>query len=84
MPATSYPRWGRLQPARGFSPALVALLALSLLTSAANRDPFFQKNLRDGGFNGVLSVECGTVEQARRSLAHLNTVLAQEATHARA
>jgi 3-oxoisoapionate decarboxylase len=40
--------------------------------------------LRDGGFNGVLSVECGTVEQACRSLAHLNTVLAQEATHARA
>jgi sugar phosphate isomerase/epimerase len=40
--------------------------------------------LRDGGFNGVLSVECGTVEQARRSLAHLRTVLAPQANHARA
>lgn len=40
--------------------------------------------LRQGGFNGVLSVECGTVEQARRSLAHLNGVLALEAVHARA
>ncbi len=27
------------------------------------------------GFNGVFSVECGTVEQARRSLEHLNHVL---------
>jgi len=40
--------------------------------------------LREGGFNGVLSVECGTVDQARRSLAHLTSVLAQEAIHARA
>jgi sugar phosphate isomerase/epimerase len=32
--------------------------------------------LRESGFNGVLSVECGTEEQARRSLAHLNSVLA--------
>jgi sugar phosphate isomerase/epimerase len=32
--------------------------------------------LRRHGFSGVLSVECGTVEQAARSLAHLNTVLA--------
>jgi len=32
--------------------------------------------LRESGFNGVLSVECGTEDQARRSLAHLNTVLA--------
>jgi sugar phosphate isomerase/epimerase len=31
--------------------------------------------LRAGGFDGVLSVECGTPEQARRSLAHLNAVL---------
>jgi len=28
------------------------------------------------GFNGVLSVECGTPEQAGRSLAHLNGILA--------
>jgi sugar phosphate isomerase/epimerase len=32
--------------------------------------------LRKGGFNGVLSVECGTPLQAERSLAHLNAVLA--------
>jgi len=31
--------------------------------------------LRESGFNGVLSVECGTEEQARRSLAHLNAFL---------
>jgi sugar phosphate isomerase/epimerase len=40
--------------------------------------------LRRAGFTGVLSVECGTVEQARRSLAHLNGVLAREANYARA
>ncbi len=33
--------------------------------------------LRDSGFNGVLSVECGTTEQAKRSLAHLSEVLAR-------
>jgi sugar phosphate isomerase/epimerase len=33
--------------------------------------------LREAGFNGVLSVECGTEEQARRSLAHLNAVLGE-------
>jgi sugar phosphate isomerase/epimerase len=32
--------------------------------------------LRAGGFSGVLSVECGTAEQAKRSLAHLNGILA--------
>ncbi|MGO8737069.1 MAG: sugar phosphate isomerase/epimerase family protein [Terriglobia bacterium] len=32
--------------------------------------------LRESDFNGVLSVECGTEDQARRSLAHLNAVLA--------
>jgi sugar phosphate isomerase/epimerase len=32
--------------------------------------------LRAGGFAGVLSVECGTAEQAKRSLAHLNGILA--------
>jgi sugar phosphate isomerase/epimerase len=31
--------------------------------------------LRGGGFNGVLSVECGTPLQAQRSLAHLKEVL---------
>lgn len=31
--------------------------------------------LRDAGYAGVLSVECGTPEQAARSLAHLKTVL---------
>lgn len=30
--------------------------------------------LREGGYNGVLSVECGTAEQAARSLAHLQQV----------
>jgi sugar phosphate isomerase/epimerase len=33
--------------------------------------------LRLGGFDGVLSVECGTTEQAARSLSHLNKVLGQ-------
>jgi sugar phosphate isomerase/epimerase len=28
------------------------------------------------GFHGVLSVECGTPEQAERSLAHLNKIIA--------
>lgn len=32
--------------------------------------------LKDAGFDGVLSVECGTPAQAARSLAHLNEVLA--------
>ena len=32
--------------------------------------------LRDGGFNGVLSVECGTPKQAEDSLLNLNTLLA--------
>ena len=40
--------------------------------------------LEDFAFSGVLSVECGTVDQARRSLAHLNAVLAGKAEHARA
>ena len=31
--------------------------------------------LQKNNFNGVLSVECGTPEQAERSLRHLNTVL---------
>jgi sugar phosphate isomerase/epimerase len=31
--------------------------------------------LRQAGFSGVLSVECGTPEQAARSLAHLNAIL---------
>jgi sugar phosphate isomerase/epimerase len=31
--------------------------------------------LREGGFNGVLSVECGTSDQAKRSLAHLESVI---------
>ena len=36
--------------------------------------------LKRAGFTGVLSVECGTEEQAERSLAHLNKVLAEAAT----
>lgn len=35
--------------------------------------------LRDAGYEGVLSVECGTSEQAARSLAHLRRVM-QETT----
>jgi sugar phosphate isomerase/epimerase len=31
--------------------------------------------LRDAGFDGVLSVECGTPDQAARSLAHLTSVI---------
>ncbi len=34
--------------------------------------------LRKHGFNGVLSVECGTPEQAARSLAHLTPLLAEK------
>ena len=34
--------------------------------------------LRRAGFDGVLSVECGTPEQAERSLAHLNSILDKE------
>lgn len=34
--------------------------------------------LREGKFNGVLSVECGTEAQAARSLKHLNTLLTSE------
>lgn len=33
--------------------------------------------LREAGYEGALSVECGTAEQAARSLAHLNQVLAE-------
>ena len=35
------------------------------------------RRLKQAGFAGVLSVECGTEEQAARSLAHLNKVLAE-------
>lgn len=35
--------------------------------------------LREAGFSGVLSCECGTSDQAARSLAHLNALLAKEA-----
>lgn len=34
--------------------------------------------LKKAGFEGVLSVECGTVEQAERSLNHLNKVIAEQ------
>ena len=33
--------------------------------------------LHEAGYDGALSVECGTPEQAARSLAHLNQVLAE-------
>jgi inosose dehydratase len=36
--------------------------------------------LRQAGFSGVLSVECGTPEQAARSLAHLNAILSEAQT----
>lgn len=36
--------------------------------------------LREAGFNGVLSVECGTPEQARRSLEHLTALLSHKET----
>jgi sugar phosphate isomerase/epimerase len=35
--------------------------------------------LREGDFNGVLSVECGTPQQAIDSLRHLNTIIANPA-----
>jgi len=35
------------------------------------------RQLNKAGFSGVLSVECGTEEQAQRSLSHLNLVLAE-------
>jgi sugar phosphate isomerase/epimerase len=35
--------------------------------------------LRNAGFSGVLSCECGTSDQADRSLKHLNAILAKEA-----
>jgi len=35
--------------------------------------------LQDGGYDGVLSVECGTPEQAASSLAHLTGVMAAQA-----
>ena len=35
------------------------------------------RRLKKAGFTGVLSVECGTEEQAVRSLSHLNKVLAE-------
>ncbi len=40
--------------------------------------------LREAGYRGVLSVECGTPEQARRSLAHLGALLGrpEAASHA--
>jgi len=34
--------------------------------------------LRKANFNGVLSVECGTPDQAARSLEHLNAVLEEK------
>lgn len=37
------------------------------------------RRLKQAGFTGVLSVECGTEEQAVRSLSHLNKVLAEVA-----
>ena len=36
------------------------------------------KILKDASFVGVLSVECGTVEQAEKSLKHLNKVIADQ------
>jgi sugar phosphate isomerase/epimerase len=36
--------------------------------------------LREGGYSGVLSVECGTVKQAIDSLAYLNAALSPHAT----
>ena len=40
--------------------------------------------LRDAGYSGVLSVECGTAEQAERSLRHLSAVITGKIVHARA
>jgi len=36
------------------------------------------KRLKQAGFTGVLSVECGTEAEARRSLAYLTKVLQAE------
>jgi len=36
------------------------------------------RRLKQAGYTGVLSVECGTEQQAERSLAHLKKVLAEE------
>ena len=36
------------------------------------------RRLRKAGYKGVLSVECGSEEEAKRSLAHLTKVLQQE------
>ena len=36
------------------------------------------RRLKQAGYKGVLSVECGTEEQAARSLAHLTQVLQDE------
>ena len=38
------------------------------------------RRLKQAGYTGVLSVECGTEDQARRSLAYLTTVLREEKT----
>ncbi len=38
--------------------------------------------LEDGGYNGILSVECGTSKQASSSLAHLAGILKSEAVRA--
>lgn len=40
--------------------------------------------LRDGNYDGILSVECGTSDQAARSLAHLKSVLQKPAATLRA
>lgn len=40
--------------------------------------------LNEAGFNGVLSCECGTSEQAARSLAHLNALIARDGKSAHA
>ena len=36
------------------------------------------KRLKQAGYQGVLSVECGTEQEAERSLAHLTKVLQEE------
>ena len=38
------------------------------------------RRLKQAGYTGVLSVECGTEDEARRSLAYLTTVLREEET----
>ena len=40
--------------------------------------------LREGGFNGVLSIECGTADQAKRSLEHLTAIIAGKEAQAHA